>query len=124
MRAFLVAAILALGPTALAIKPASLAGTWSSPRCGERGYERRIPFAADGTFRADDRISPCPKGVACVWSGIITRRGTYAVKGAAVKLTFEDEAGKAKPLPRSFGWRRGVVSEGSCAYQRYEPPLD
>jgi hypothetical protein len=120
-RALFLLALFASSPVALAErKTASLEGTWSSPSCKSRGYERRITFHADGTFRADDRVSPCPPNVACVWSGIITRTGTFKIAGRHVKLSAEpSDAPKAEPLPESLTFsKKGELSEGSCAYGR------
>lgn len=80
-----------------------LAGTWTSAFCGDRGYERRITFAADGSFTAEDRVAPCPPTARCVWSGIVIRRGKYAVTGNALQLAPESAAaGPGQPLPPSL----------------------
>lgn len=67
----------------------SLVGTWLSTSCGERAYPRLITFEADGSFAAEDRVSPCPPGARCVWSGIVHRTGTYTVEGETVRLQTE-----------------------------------
>src|SRR5262249_19354608 len=59
--------------------PVVLNGAWISPSCGPRNYARSISFDAAGHFTAQDLISPCPRDVVCVWSGIIYHRGDYVV---------------------------------------------
>lgn len=125
MRTALFLMIAAMGTAAFAAKPkAKLEGNWSSRSCGERKYERRITFAADGTFKSDDRVSPCPKGAACVWSGIVTRQGKYKLRGRKVRLTVEgNQDAKGTPLPEELSFRSGVLSEGKgCDYSR--PAVD
>jgi hypothetical protein len=99
---------------------ASVVGKWSSPSCRDRTYVRELELAADGTFRSDDLVSPCPKGAVCVWSGIVHREGTYAVAGDRVTLaTPPEQRPQARPLPAVLGVEGGVLVEGeSCRYQR------
>jgi len=79
-------------------------GSWLSPSCGERTYGRQLHLAADGTFQAQDLVSPCPPKVACVWSGIIHRQGTYTLADGKIVLTEKGEAGpQGKPLPATLG---------------------
>jgi hypothetical protein len=90
------------GPTGTQV--GSLAGSWTSASCGERKYVRQIELAADGTFSAADLVSPCPPGAACVWSGIVYRRGTYSVAGGTVTLTPAAAGGpQGKPFPATLG---------------------
>lgn len=70
-------------------------GTWSSTGCGARTYERVITLAK-GSFEAQDRVSPCPPGAACVWSGVVPRAGTYRVEGAKVSLALDEASKQAK----------------------------
>jgi hypothetical protein len=83
-------------------------GSWSSPRCGERSYERWLELAPDGTFRADDRVSPCPPTVTCVWSGIVRRQGSYRATEDGRQLALQTEtaaaAPKLLPLPTTLHW--------------------
>jgi hypothetical protein len=79
----------------------SEAGTWSSPGCGERTYERVITLTK-GSFEAQDRVSPCPPGVACVWSGVVPRAGTYRIDGTIVSLALDDASKQAKGPPVVF----------------------
>lgn len=105
-----------------------LYGTWKSPSCGARGYERRIYFETDGTFQSEDMVSPCPPGTVCVWSGIVVTHGTFVVTGNTVALTPKSGGGGPKPgaaeLPKSLTWdAQGALSEtaadgSACAYKR------
>jgi hypothetical protein len=81
---------------------ATVAGTWISPSCGARTYERRLVLDPAGTFTAEDRVSPCPPNVACVWSGIVYARGTYTVTSGRIQLTTEGSRPPAKPLPATL----------------------
>jgi hypothetical protein len=106
-----------------AATPASIVGTWSSPSCGERKYIREIAFANDGTFRSDDLVSPCPKGVTCVWSGIVTRAGTYSATADRVTLqTPAEKSPQARALPASLEIAGASLVEVAgterCAYAR------
>lgn len=104
-----------------------VAGRWSSPSCGPRSYERLITLEAGGTFTAEDRVSPCPRGVSCVWSGIVLRRGTYSISGEgirAVLLATDGGAGPGQGLPTTLvidgaGALVEVLPEGDrCVYTR------
>jgi hypothetical protein len=121
-------------PTATAAAPVTqapvptgggLVGTWSSPSCGPRTYERRISFAADGTFSAEDRVSPCPPGVVCVWAGIVNRHGKYAPLIGSIQLTVEGPGGgPGQPLPEQLAQLPGgglaePMDDGQrCPYAR------
>ena len=124
---FLCCALLAT--SAVAAKPRAPEGTWSSARCGARGYERRITFAADGTFTAQDRVSPCPENVVCVWSGVINRGGTYTLKGTTLRLKAEAPAPgvTVADLPASMSWKKGVLAEPqagrACTYRPFRQPV-
>lgn len=97
-----------------------LSGTWSSASCGKRTYERIISVASNGTFVADDRVSPCPPGTQCIWSGIVHRKGTW--KRVALTLAlFPDEAvgGKqaGEPFPSTLAPAgAGIEDDYGCAY--------
>ncbi|WP_327351232.1 hypothetical protein [Streptomyces sp. NBC_01304] len=82
---------------AYAVEPEELAGTWVSPASGDRGYPREVDFDASGTFRVRDLVSPCPPKVQCVWSGINSAQGTYAVEGDDVRLTYDNGRTDAMP---------------------------
>lgn len=102
------------------------AGTWSSGPCGGRKYERVLTLRDSFTFDAEDRVSPCPPGTACVWSGIVMRKGSYRVEGATAVLTVQDGASTkpASPLPATLVWddAKGAPAEQSdgtsCPYAR------
>jgi hypothetical protein len=95
-------------------------GTWSSSACGSRKYVRIITLAANGSFSAEDRISPCPKGVSCVWSGIVAWKGTWSPSGNAIQLTETGTAAgpKGEPHPTRLQWNGSAPAEGGCAYAR------
>lgn len=103
---------------------ADLAGTWSSPSCGARTFERVLELRGDGTFTAHDRVSPCPPGARCVWSGIVTREGTWSVAGdrLALAVTKEGTGPKTVVLPTSLAIDgRAPVEEADgtrCVYTR------
>jgi len=79
---------------------ASFAGTYTSPNCGARTYERKITINADGTFAAQDLVSPCPPGTQCVWSGIVNRQGTYTRAADAITLKVTGTAPtQGQPFP-------------------------
>lgn len=96
-------------------------GTWVSASCGQRTYPREITLAKDGSFTAADLVSPCPPDKKCVWSGIVDRSGTWAMKESTVILTVEkgadSKAGQA--FPAQIPFTNGVLTEdGGCAYQK------
>lgn len=115
-------------PPAASIVSPSLLGTWLSPSCGERAYARSLTFDADGRFTAEDRVSPCPPGARCVWSGIVLRSGTFSVEGETVRLHAEEPArkGPGMPLPDELTLTEGLVERGvgdggvpiDCAYSK------
>ena len=106
----------------------SITGAWRSPSCGDRTYPREIQFAADGTFQSADLVSPCPPNVACVWSGIVNRKGTFTVAAGKITLTPTEPGGaQGRPLPTTLGIdpKTGAPFEqtdGSpaCTYARLE----
>ena len=71
--------------------PPALAGRWTSPKCGARGYVRNLDLIDGGRFKSEDRVSPCPPKVACVWSGIVNREGAWVDEGKSVKLTVDTD---------------------------------
>lgn len=116
-------------PTATATTPAptvDITGTWKSPACGTRKYERQITFAADGTFSATDLVSPCPPNVRCIWSGIVNRSGKYTSAGDTITFTsVEPQNTRGAPFPASLTIDPAThapverADDGSsCVYQR------
>ena len=71
-------------------------GGYTQPSCGERSYVRNLTLAEDGRAELEDRVSPCPEGTACMWSGIVIRNGTFTLSEHVVSLTFA-------PDPRADG---------------------
>lgn len=118
-------------PTAPASTPAvegdPWVGAWQSGPCGARKYPRWITIDAGGVLRGQERISPCPPNVACVWSGIIPWQGAWkkADGGIAITVTSELTNDKMmKPLPERLTWDAAasvLVEAGSdppCRYER------
>jgi|GEM_PF-2858098 len=66
---------------------ADVVGNWSGTAPG--GWTTEWSFDEDGTFIKTDLISPCPEGVACVWSGVVTNHGTWSMTGGSVSLTYQ-----------------------------------
>lgn len=98
-------------------------GTWGSASCGPRTYNRLITFGADGSWSAEDRVSPCPPKAVCVWSGIVMRKGTYKFAGKTVALSGVTEDKRARSLPPSLTLDdKGSLVESmdgvTCTYQR------
>ncbi len=112
--------------TAPAVTLITLDGTWESASCGSRTYARRITFAEAAKFIAEELVSPCPKGVSCVWSGIIIRQGTYKVEQDTIALTVgKTSSGPAKtqlPTSLALDGSRAPVEAGDdgkpCVYKR------
>jgi hypothetical protein len=99
--------------------PAALIGTWVSPSCGERKYARRITFDDKNGFTASDLVSPCPKGVTCIWSGIVERRGTWSSDGRKVTLEVKGPADtRGAPFPAALELSPGPSEGAACPYQR------
>jgi hypothetical protein len=105
----------------------ALLGDWHSPACGDRAYERRLHLHENGSFKAEDMVSPCPPGVMCVWSGIVETQGTWAVSKGALELTVKAGAAPRRgvaPFPTALTLDgAGAPAEGSagassCPYVR------
>ncbi|NUQ78391.1 MAG: hypothetical protein HUU21_33090, partial [Polyangiaceae bacterium] len=104
------------------------AGTWSSPSCGDRTYERRLTLKEDKTFRAEERVSPCPPKVQCVWSGILYWNGTFVTneKGLVLTKTGGADSGRGgkieSPLTLEVDKASGALMEArggaKCPYTR------
>jgi hypothetical protein len=117
-------------PTASSSPELRWAGTWSSPSCADRTYERRITLKEDKTFRAEDRVSPCPPGVQCIWSGIVGWQGTYTLdeKGAVLTKTAGGQGGPGGAvkivsplrleLDKATSSPAEVHAAGRCVYVR------
>ncbi|WP_437602288.1 hypothetical protein WMF28_11730 [Sorangium sp. So ce590] len=104
-----------------------LLGTWRSAVCGPRKYERVLAFAKGGSFTAEDRVSPCPPKVACVWSGIIQRKGAFKRAGDTLSLSVAEASRGpgAQELPTTLTVDAATgapveAGEGGkpCPYQR------
>lgn len=99
-------------------------GSWTSPSCGDRGYERTVAFGGDGTYAGQDLVAPCPPGAVCVWSGVVDFSGTYAIDGATVTLTelkaSSGPGASARPaaLERTPEGLVEIAGDARCAYLR------
>ncbi|WP_437736637.1 hypothetical protein [Sorangium sp. So ce1335] len=82
----------------------ALLGSWTSAACGARKYERVLALAQGGTFVAEDRVSPCPPRVACIWSGIIHRKGAFKRSGNTVSLSVTEASHgpSGQPFPTTL----------------------
>jgi hypothetical protein len=108
--------------------PASvtLEGVWVAPPCGRRNYERRLELVEGGVARLEERISPCPPGASCVWSGVEVVEGSWERQDGEVALRL-DEVARAMAVepPDRLGLesRAGtlaLVEDGGCRYRRAE----
>lgn len=109
-------------------EPTALVGDWVGAPCGAREYERWLTLTDDHTWAAEDRISPCPEGATCVWSGIVRSKGTWAVDGARLSLTETESGGEqGQPRPTSLApgptadEATGTESDAPCPYTRKAP---
>jgi hypothetical protein len=105
-------------------------GSWTSPSCGGRTFERRLVLKQDKTFSAQDLVSPCPPKVQCVWAGIVFWSGTWAVdeKGAVLTKTTggKDPTKKSRTdEPLRLTWDRAAAapaeasdSGAACVYAK------
>ncbi|WP_437817869.1 hypothetical protein [Sorangium sp. So ce1078] len=105
----------------------ALLGTWRSAACGPRKYERVLSFAKGGSFTAEDRVSPCPPKAACIWSGIIQRKGAFKRSGDTLSLSVADAStgpgGQPFPTTLTVDAATGAPAEAgeggkACLYKR------
>jgi hypothetical protein len=84
-------------------------------------------LAEDGSFTAEDRVSPCPPQVRCIWSGIIHRKGTFQRSGDTLSLSVADAShgpgGQPFPATLTVDPRTGALVEtggdgAPCPYER------
>ncbi len=93
--------------TAAAVEAERWHGSWASDGCGERSYRRAITLTANGKVTGEDRVSPCPPTVACVWSGIVRWSGSWSLDGERIALELATGAGPPSggiTLPRELSW--------------------
>ena len=105
-------------------------GTYVGAACNGRSYERVVTLGSEGAIEVVDRVSPCPPGAQCVWSGIVVRSGKYSVRGPTelgkpfrvVLSLVGAQDPKASVLPTHLLWweSRGSLTEPdeSCRYVR------
>ncbi len=103
--------------------------TWVSPSCGERSYERQITLNPDFSFVGQDLVSPCPPGASCVWSGVVSWKGTWNIEGPRLALNEEwsdNEAFQELARPTELKHTRGTElaefnGEELCPYAQLTP---
>lgn len=102
-------------------------GTWTSPSCADRTYERRFTLLADHVVQGEERISPCPAGATCVWEGISRWTGTWSADDSLHFVVGEPPVGRgAASLAMDFTWTNGPVEargDTVCPYTRIQPPV-
>lgn len=91
---------------------------WSSPTCGARSWERRLELQPGGALYVQDRVSPCPPRVVCVWSGVVERRGAWALQDGELALDLEPVANTlVEPSPRHLRLDGAqLLDDLGCAY--------
>jgi hypothetical protein len=104
-------------------KTAPFAGDWTGEACGERAYPQVLSFSDSGDFTAQDLISPCPKDATCIWSGVVTRKGSWSQQAMTITLTQTGETPESpKPaaaLPTTLTLAHDILkSTNDCAYRR------
>ena len=52
-----------------------------------------IVLGEGGVLDVEDRVSPCPEGAVCVWSGIETAQGSWELTSVGVYLKLSSEGG-------------------------------
>lgn len=112
-------------PAAAATAAAATAGRYEGKACGSRAYVRLLELRGDGTYELEDRISPCPPGVACMWSGIVTFAGTWTEGAQGVALTEAKGPEGPGAQPRAAAYTRdagGLVDDAGCAFSRVVGP--
>jgi hypothetical protein len=116
------------GPALATAAAQALVGTWTSTSCGERAWPRVLTLASDGTWQGQDRVSPCPPGVTCMWSGIVEHRGTWQATelAGAVRLEIEQSQPSQAPggglPPASLRRQDGQVQDDQgCTYTEGPP---
>ena len=77
----------------VSVTTGDLARTWRSESCGDRTYAREMVLLDGGTYVRVDLVSPCPPGARCVWSGILTYRGSWSFDGTAIAISGEQQVG-------------------------------
>ncbi len=127
-----VATATTLGSPPPAADRARWLGQWTSAACGMRTYERWLDLAADGSATGSDRVSPCPPGRTCVWSGILPWAGTWQVAGEAVTLSVDWRGNPAAAarltLPKQLVWNQAAAApdepgvDTACAYRSRTAP--
>lgn len=96
-------------------------GDWTSGPCSGRSYARNVHFDSDQHFAVVDIVDPCEPGTECVWSGLTTFSGLWAVDGTRLKVR---EIGAVAatpggPHPVLFeSTTDGKLVENGCTYEK------
>ncbi len=102
-------------------------GSWTSMSCGDRTHERRITLSEEGVFSGEDRISPCPEGVSCIWSGVHTFSGTWTQEGGALTLTIDKTSAPediSATWPVALRYADHTLTAGDCSYRLMRTALE
>jgi hypothetical protein len=109
-------------PAPAPVQATALQGTWTSPSCGTRPYARVLTFEASGALHGEERISPCPPDVKCMWSGIVRWDGTWKADKdlVALAVTGPLDPRATMPPPVTLHWEDDRVVEHAhgetCVY--------
>lgn len=114
-------------PAEVAAALPTVHGAWASPSCGERTWTRALRLEPDGTWVGRDLVSPCPPDVACVWSGIVERKGTWTQSPLGAVLDPGADAPATAPGGERFpsrvqvealaGGSAELLDDFGCRYQ-------
>lgn len=95
-------------------------GDWTSKTCPGRTYPRNLYINEEGEYAGLDLVSPCPKNVACMWSGLIGFAGTWRQDGD--RLVFREIGAPSKqgsPHPTEVRADfEGHLVENDCRYEK------
>jgi len=107
-----------------------LAGSWRSEPCTTRNHPRLLDLRLEGSFLAEDLISPCPEATRCVWSGVEVTQGSWHLEGERVLLAPDAPNGIARLAPvlewrpsnAEEGLRDTLASQDGCHFERVRLP--
>lgn len=95
-------------------------GVWTNKDCPGRNYPRNLYIDEEGEYAGLDLVSPCPKGTACMWSGMVGFAGTWRQDGD--RLVFREIGApgqKGSPHPTEVRADfSGHLVENDCLYDK------
>ena len=100
------------------------AGVYVSARCGQRTYAIHLSLTAHGSYRMEERISPCPEGTPCYWSGIVIHEGTFSDDGGEITLSEPERASAngpdlgREPVRTFTKTAGGLLSKRGCLFEK------